>query len=92
MRPMGVNRPNLPMTAAHNEEGVYDATVVTEGIKDEIEKSDRITFTAESFSSYVITFIKSATEYQDVDVFLMDTRTGAEFTGCCGQSSDHRRR
>ena len=81
MRPMGVNRPNLPMTAAHNEEeGVYDATVVTEGIKDEIEKSDRITFTAESFSSYVITFIKSATEYQDVDVFLMDTRTGAEFT------------
>ena len=81
MRPMGVNRPNLPMTAAHNEEeGVYDATVVTEGIKDEIEKSDRITFTAESFSSYVITFIKSATEYQAVDVFLMDTRTGAEFT------------
>ena len=81
MRPMGVNRPNLPMTAAHNEEeGVYDATVVTEGIKDEIEKSDRITFTAESFSSYVITFIKSATEYQDVDVFLMDTRTEAEFT------------
>ena len=81
MRPMGVNRPNLPMTAAHNEEeGVYDATVVTEGIKDEIEKSDRITFTAESFSSYVITFIKSATEYQAVDVFLMDTRTGDEFT------------
>ena len=69
------------MTAAHNEEeGVYDATVVTEGIKDEIEKSDRITFTAESFSSYVITFIKSATEYQDVDVFLMDTQTGVEFT------------
>ena len=63
--------PKLSVLSAAEDENIYQAAKVTKGVKDQLSEEGNILFTADHFSTYVVTFIKDATTHKSVTYHLM---------------------
>ena len=68
-RPMRAPAANgISMLSEEEQPQAYVAEEVTKGVEDRTEKDKAVSFTTDHFSTYVITFIKNAEEFTDINV------------------------